>query len=95
MFRADDPDEKTLGVTPFKARFPAGDGSINLVFRLEGHKQYAVSLDLSKDSGYLAKMVSLRSKKRKGGMGKKKVDKKQPDAKKKVDKTHTLDPFAR
>jgi serine/threonine-protein kinase len=99
VFRADDPDEQTLGVTPFKARFPAKDGSINLVFRLEGFKQHTVTLGTSENSGYLAKMVSLRSpgKKRKGS--KKQVDKKQveeqPDTKKKVDKTHTLDPFAR
>jgi serine/threonine-protein kinase len=99
VFRADDPDEKTLGVTPFKARFPTKGGSINLVFRLDGYKQHTVTLGTSENSGYLAKMVSLRSqgKKRKGS--KKQVDKKQvekqPDTKKKVDKTHTLDPFAR
>jgi serine/threonine-protein kinase len=95
VFRAEDPDEKTLGVTPFKARFPAKDGSINLVFRLEGYKQHTVTLGTSQSSGYLAKMVSLKGpgKKRKGT--RKKTDKQQPDSKKKVDKTHTLDPFAR
>jgi len=96
VFRADDPDEKTLGVTPFKTRFPREDGTINLVFRLEGYKQHTVTLETSKNSGYFAKMVALKgvSKKRKGT--KKKADKQQPpDTKKKVDKTHTLDPFAR
>jgi serine/threonine-protein kinase len=93
VFRADDPDEKTLGVTPFKARFSAGDGSINLIFRLEGYKQHTVSLAMKESSGYLAEMVSLRGKTRKGS--KKLVDKKQADTKKKVDKTHTMDPFAR
>ena len=95
VFRADDPDEKTLGVTPFKARFPAGDGMINLVFRLEGYKQHTVSLEMKESSGYLAKMVSLRSPGRKRKGSRKPADKKPADDKKKVDKTHTLDPFAR
>jgi len=93
VFRADDPEEKTLGVTPFKARFPAGDATINLIFRLEGYKQHTVSLEMKDNTGYLAEMVSLRAKKRRGS--KKPVGKKPTDTKKKVDKTHTLDPFAR
>jgi serine/threonine protein kinase len=93
VFRAGDPDERTLGVTPFKARFPAGDGTINLVFRLEGYKQHTVSLGMKESTGYLAEMVSQRTKKHRGS--KKPVDKKPTDTKKKVDKTHTLDPFAR
>jgi len=95
VFRAGDPDEKTLGVTPFKARFPAGDGTINLVFRLEGYKQHTISLSMAESTGYLAEMVSLKGPGKKSKVTKKKTDTQQPDTKKKVDKTHTLDPFAR
>ncbi len=95
VYRADDPEKKPIGTTPFKARFPAEHAKIDLVFRLEGHKEAAVSLELWESSGYLAKLEPLRGKRPRRIVGKTKPDEKQPDTKKKVDKTHTLDPFAR